>query len=712
MQAGLLAGLGLAFVGGVETTTVRAAPNPCQLEATCTFKRPLFAILLDSSSSMNAPFGANSTRWEAAVQAIKQLISFDNGYMAENSILGLIRFGHDPDPLTPGTTIPGDGSGLVDGQRLDVPWYDPNDPDKAFIECTNGDAISAALDALGPPAGGIGSWTRGAIDFAAAYIAQTEADHPQDMNKRPAVLVVITDGPWTNPSGTMLLAPADQDPKIPASELWMKQGIPTHVVALGDAVGTSFADALASAGGTSAAIDAADPQGLTNALKDVALHFQYDVVTPACAPGLPRIMVLLDASSSMLNINSGTQHAPAGMGGWDQVRDALAGWNSLFDVLVDNPAAIEDVTHFGLSVFGHNTPGEAKLVVQYGPCQKDNFDWALDPATSCEAPGCTDPYGKPPILWTFKDGSVEDPPNFAAKTISHMPRCDLTAQLPNACVGSGTYTHLGLDLVQSNLATYKNECSQMGAPHPCNDDTVYVNILITDGIYNSTDAQVQAPLTAMYEAGVTTHVIGFGEILNTDPAKKKLNNMADWGSGNTLDYYDANNQDQLEGVLATIVLGLDFDPCCEVLDCALPPPDWGTETETETETDTTSTTDDTAADSSTGLATTGTGTSEPGTTTGSTGQSDTSEGTGPDTSTGATDATTSTDASSGAPVTSDPLPTTTIDPPSTTGGDASTATSEGETDAVNTACACRGAPQNGALLLTGLVGLLARRRRR
>jgi MYXO-CTERM domain-containing protein len=571
VQLGLLAGVGLAFVGGTEPPKVEAAPEMCEGEDNCTFKKPLFGIILDNSSSMNTIFEGNVTRWNSAVNAINTTISADNGYIAGNFVLGLIRFGHDPSP-NPGTKIPDDTSGLVDGQKLDVPWYDVADPTKTYdIDCTNGDAITAALEAAGPPSGGkttgIGTWTKGAMDFAKAYIAQAKADHPEDMNARRAILLLVTDGEWTDPTGTMKLTPATQDPKITAGELFMQQQIPTYVVAIGDANGKQFADQLAMAGGTGAAIDAANPQALVDALAAVIKSIIADIVEPECAPGLPRIMVLMDASSSMLNIMNGTQHAPAGMGGWDQAREALAGMNSLFDVELDNTQKVENLVHLGLAVFGFNAPAEEKLLVQYGPCRKDNFAWALDPASSCAAPGCLDPYAKPPIKWTFQDGSIVDP-MFDDKTLSHMPKCDLNAGSPNACVGSGTYTHLGLNLVQSNIAAYKAECSGANAAFPCNDATEFINILVTDGVYQSTDAQVQMPLQAMFNDGITTYVIGFGDLLNTDQAKNLLNKMADWGSGNTEDYYDANNQDQLEASLKTIIEGLTFDPCCNFNVCA------------------------------------------------------------------------------------------------------------------------------------------------
>jgi hypothetical protein len=212
VQMGLLAGIGLAFVGGSEPPVADAAPKDCQLEGNCTFKKPLFGIILDYSSSMNEMFDANQTRWQGAVAAISAAIDFDNGYIAENFILGLVRFGHDPDPNVAGSKIAADTSGLTDGQKLDVPWYDPQDPAKKYIECTNGDAIIAALAAAGAPSGGnktgIGTWTKGAMDFVKAYIATSKADHPMDGDKRKPVLMVVTDGKWTNPQG-------NHDPRPP-----------------------------------------------------------------------------------------------------------------------------------------------------------------------------------------------------------------------------------------------------------------------------------------------------------------------------------------------------------------------------------------------------------------------------------------------------------------------------------------------------------------
>ena len=741
VQASLLAGLGIAFVGGAEPTTVEAAPMPCKEEGNCTFKKPLFGIVLDNSSSMNEKFDADSTRWEGAVEAITKAIAYDNGYIAENFILGMVRFGHDPNPGAPGTTIPADTSGLVDGQKLDVPWYDAQGQDKSYIECTNGDAILAALEAAGPPSGGnkvgIGTWTKGAMDFAAAYIASSKADHPEDMGKRAAILLVLTDGAWTDPTGTKQLSPAAQDPKITAGALWGMQAIPTYVVAIGDAQGKAFANELAEAGGTTAAIDAIDPQALIDALTDVIKKIKNDVVNPICTPGLPRIMVLMDASSSMLNINKGTQQAPVGEGGWDQARDALAGNNSIFDVKVNNNEAVENLVHLGLAVFGHNAPEEQKLLVQYGPCRKDNFDWALDPATACDAPGCTDPYGGPPIKWTFKDGSLVEP-FFDDKTLNHMPKCDFNNQSPEACIGSGTYTHLGLNLVEDNIAAYKAECLMPNAPQPCSLDTEFINILVTDGKYNSTDAQVQGPLLAMFGDGIKTYVIGFGDAID----KGQLTKMAGWGSNNMKPYFDAGNQDELEASLKEILEQLTFDECCSFNDCAqVPEPSTNEPDPDIVNTDTGNSTG--GDESSTGEVTA----TDPGTTTDNPSDpSATDSGPTSETDSGASDSNSESESATTVPTTTDSPteatggsesdssptdpsnptnPTNSSNPTNPSGSSATDGDTEdtgtasetaGQTDDEGCGCAADSAENKGrgllgTLLTFGLAGFMRRRRR-
>lgn len=573
VQVGLLAGVGVAFIGGTEPPPVEAAPM-CVTENMCSFKKPLFFYILDYSTSMNTMFDANNTRFEAAQTALATTMDADNGFLPANVILGLMRFGHDPNVNQMGTTINNDISNpkITDGQAIDVKFYDEAAPNKPYFECQQ-EQFKTTVMAIPPPINGmlvgIGTWTKGALDRAKTYFAQTKADHPMDMDKRAAAIAVLTDGEWTDPSGTMKLMPANQNPAQTAADLWNNQQIPTYVIAIGEAMGKVFADELAMAGGTNAAIDANNPQALVDALQLIVEDLKQQVIAPVCAPGQPRIMILLDASSSMLNINGGTQAGKMGETGWDQARDALAGANSLFDQMTMNGQKVENLVQLGLTVFGHNAPnpGEQKILVDYNPCMKDNFAWALDPNSSCKAPGCVDPYAGPPIMWTFQDGSMVDPPGFDAKTLSHMPKCDKSAQLPMACVGSGTYTHLGLQLIQQNIAAYKAACVMPNFPYPCDANTKYINILVTDGKYNSTPAQVQAPLEQMFMQGITTYVIGFGD----GPDLAQLNQMAGWGSGGMEMAYDANNQMQLEAALQNIIDGITFNPCCEFNDCTLNP---------------------------------------------------------------------------------------------------------------------------------------------
>lgn len=627
LQVALLVGIGLAFAVGTHEQPVLAEGNPdCPTESECTFKKPNVMLIMDYSTSMNNVWDLqnNLTRWQVVVESIKT-VTQDGSFLAQNTHLALMRFGHDP-AVEAGTTIFNDSSGIVDGQVLDVPWYDAqNNP---WLEC-NGAAIGNALDAAGEPINGslvgIGTWTKGAMDYAKLLIDQSIADHPDDNGERAYVNVVVTDGAWTSMDGTTPLAPANQDPAITATDLFDNQNVRTYVVAVaGDPAAELAADQLASAGGTGpTAIDGDTPALLELALATLVQEIIDAVVAPDCVGGLPRIMILLDASSSMLNFNGGTMAGGPGETGWDQARDALAGADSLFDVEVDT-VAVEDLVHLGLAVFGHNVPapGEQEILVDYGPCMRDNIAWALDPETSCELPGCDDPWGGPPITWTFADGQLGDP-MFLLPTTSHMPQCAGNNQF---CSGSGTYTHLGLQLIKDNQAIYLANAQLPNAPYPANDQTEFINILITDGQYTaySTNAQVQAELEQMFAAGTTTYVIGFGDGVDTLSAITQLQSMADWGSGGALDYYDANNQASLALALAEIVGGLSFSPCCGFIDCtACPEPsvdsgcldgldDDGGEPEssdsagtTESTTDESTTTDESATEDSTSEASTG-----------------------------------------------------------------------------------------------------------
>ncbi len=691
LQLALLSGVGLAFVVGTRETRVKADDGPdCPSESDCSFKKPNIMLIMDYSTSMNNLWDIpnNLTRWQVVVQSIKT-ITQDGSFLSENTHLALMRFGHDPSPAA-GTTILNDSSGILDGQKLDVPWYDAqNDP---WFEC-NGAAIGAALDAAGDPINGslvgIGTWTKGAMDYAKLLIDAAVADHPQDAGERTYLNVVVTDGAWTGIDGATPLAPADQNPAITAASLFDDDDVRTYVVAVaGDAAAEMAADQLATAGGTGpTAIDGDTPALLEQALASLVQSIIDAVVAPECVGGLPRIMVLLDASSSMLNINGGTLAGGAGTTGWDKAREALAGdVDSLFDLeLVNVPGqAVEDVVHLGLAVFGHNAPapGEQKILVDYGPCMRDNFAWALHPGSSaacepvdpvcafdvdcgvgnvcrngtchaacatpldcggglvCAAGGCAcdadtdcgaglciagechdncsvDPWGGPPIIWDFQDGT-QSPPGFDRPTDSHMPQCVGNNAF---CSGSGTYTHLGLQLIKTNQQQYLANAQMLGAEFPANAQTQFINILITDGQYTgySTNAQVQAELEQMAAAGITTYVIGFGDGVDTPAAIAQLGSMADWGSGGTLDYYDANNQAALELALSTIIASISFDPCCAFNDCSENPEPTGDEpdpvpsdesdtttttTDAETTTDTTDTTDTTTADDTSSTDTT------------------------------------------------------------------------------------------------------------
>jgi len=558
---------GLVLAAGLVPRGDAVAAPVCEQEAACSVRKPLVLFVVDDSTSMNAPMDGPQTRWSATQSALTELIDAMNGSLQGRTILGLMRYGHDPDPGAPGTTLDGDLSSppITDGQALDLAFYDPQDPLKKYVEC-GGEGFKAALSAAPAPLGGkltgIESWTRGALDRAEALFEAAALDHPLDAGQRPGALVLITDGPWTDPAGTTALAPPGQNPAQRAAALYNERGIRTYVIALGEAYGQAHADEIAVAGGTGNALDVQTTVAFSEALALVRKDIEAALLQPACAAGKARLMILLDASSSMLNTNNVA--GKMGETGWDQARDAIAGWsNALFDHVVQPSFKVEGHTLVGLTVFGHYVPmpGEQKVLVDYGVCTQERVRWALDPNSSCDAPGCVDPWSGPPIVWTFQDGSQLDPPGFKEKTLSHMPKCDKGAQFPMACVGSGTYTHLGLQLVQANMAAYKALCPDLD--EPCDDDTRFVNILVTDGKYNSTSAQVQAALVQLFTAGVTTYVIGFGDA--TDLAQ--LDQMAAWGSGGAEAAFDANNQLQLEEAFAAIADGLPFDPCCEPTNC-------------------------------------------------------------------------------------------------------------------------------------------------
>ncbi|MDC0668750.1 MYXO-CTERM sorting domain-containing protein [Nannocystis radixulma] len=685
LQLGLLAGVGLALVGGVEPSL--AAPV-CVEEGQCTFNKPLFLIALDYSTAMNAAFDADTTRWERAVEAVQWIVESDNGYTQGNVLLALMRFGHDPDVDQPGTTIVGDASGLVDGHKLDVSWYDELAPNKDYFHC-NGQAVTTALAEMPPPLdgapAGIGAWTAGAQARAKSLFAAAVADHPQEAgpDAREAALIVITQGVWSDPENTQVLQPPAADPVPVAQDMWNNLAIPTYVMSVGDAAGKAQADALAAAGGTGQAF--VELQAFIDGLKMLVQKIINNIEPPICHPSIPRIMFLLDGSSSMLNVMGGSVHGAMGETPWDLLWDggiAEAMYKGT-PPLSGGSNSIETWAIVGGAVFGGDAPAEQKIVVDYAPCRHRTLDWALHPETSCEAPGCVDPWAGPPITWTFQSDEIMYP-GPTTPVHSHMPRCDVDLQKPGACAGSGAFVHLGLELVRENLATYKTSCAQPNAAQTCDAQTKFYNVLIMDGTYDSDDAAVEASLTQLFADGVRTYVVGLGELAEEPEAVEQLTMMAAWGSGGALDFFAADSQVELQAALAQVLehmytelfAEVMVDPCCGGLNCGgldggevgepdpLPQPETETEGETDGETE----------------ATTNAGSSSP-TTDGPTGGVPGESATGDDAPTG-------TDSDGGVP-----------------GG-----------DMAQDGCACTadtGAPGlPAALLAFGLVGLGRRRRAR
>ena len=566
-QGGLLAGVGLALAGGVHPA-VEAAPV-CLLEGMCTYSKPMILFVIDYSTAMNQTFSPGKTRWQAAVEAVQTLVVAQNGYLQGSADLGVMRFGHDPNPGSPGTKIPGDTSQppLIDGHALDVPLYDANAPGKDYFEC-NGEAIEAALTSLAPPMDGapqgIGAWTRGAFVRTEEYLDQAYADHPQDVGKRLAALVVLTQGAWTDPSGALVMEPPAEDPAPAAAELFNGKQIPTYVLEFGDAMGKTAANALALAGGGGEAIAGDKPSLLQDALQLLIEDAKAQIMPPICVPKMPRIMVLIDASSARLNVAGGTVAGAMGETAWDQTREALAGSEAIFEGILDGWQTIENMTYIGAAVFGDDSPapGEQEVIVDYGTCTQKALRWALDPKTSCVAPGCTDPWGGPPIAWTIqKDPDTLECPGYVTKATSHMPRCDAGGPFPAACSGSGAQLHLGLARVQEHLTAYRATCMDIDAPDPCDAQTPFFNILVTDGNDASTDAQVQAPLEQMFAQGVTTYVLAIGESL--DPVR--LQNLAGWGSGGNQAFFAEAKA--LQDALIARFEAFVFDPCCSFHGC-------------------------------------------------------------------------------------------------------------------------------------------------
>ena len=623
MQSGLLLGFGFAFAGGAGAPA--RAGGGCPSDGGCALKKPNLLLVLDYSSSMNEALTPTQTRWDAAVEAIEGLVLADNGFFDERMHIGLLRYGHDPDPSTEGTIIVESGqvepSGIIDGHALDLGWYDAvNDP-SGYFECS-GSQVVDALNAAGPPlcvgptCEGIESWTAGALQATRDYIAQSRADHPQDTtpgDERDYFVVLMTDGMWTTPVGQ---APKDDlhDPVPLAGELFGSDDVLTYVIAFGDALGAQFADDTANAGGTMVALGPTDGEelqaGLINMVDDVA----DAQIGPPCLEQAPRIMVILDASSSMLNVQDPLQPGatlPGAMGttGWDIARRVLVDAPSFFGVQPTGPggATLEELAHIGLMTFGSN--GQQQLLTNYGPCTRANVDWALDPSTSCGA-GCGDPWGGPPIIWSPQGPGSAGYPGFDQDTLSTMPQCQVGIGLgPGPCVGSATATHTGLALANANAEQYRLDPPPTTA---ISASTVFINILITDGSYGdegwSTDEQVSTELQDMYgNDDTTTFVIGVGEEL----VSAELANMACWGSGGTgipctggsFAPLIAADEGALRDALEQISETLEFDGCCEPASCLADPGETAGSTSSDSRGDTG---DGSTSDAPSGSSSTGT----------------------------------------------------------------------------------------------------------
>jgi MYXO-CTERM domain-containing protein len=333
-------------------------------------------------------------------------------------------------------------------------------------------------------------------------------------------------------------------------------------------------DEVALQGGTGKSIDAASPEGIIDALSGVLDDIRDSVIVPECTRRLPRVLVIMDGSSSMIDGS-----AP-GQTNWDKARFALTGnpaapnpgdpgyVEPVFSRTIEidgRSVAIEDVIHLGLMTF--STADQQRLLVGFGPCMRDNFAWAMDPYTSCEAPGCSDPYAGYPTAWTFKDSATDRDPPFVRPTLSYMPACNMTMG-STSCIGQipNTFTGEGLEFARTVIDQYK------AAPEPfsADDGTRYVNILISDGQTSEGSSDVQAPLEAMAAAGIDTYVIGFGTADDLNEAQ--LNQYAAWGrTGNAIlvDPTTAAGASALADAIEGVVREIGVDACCVLNQCAI-----------------------------------------------------------------------------------------------------------------------------------------------
>ena len=580
-----------ALLWTLGATLTATAQGMCVEEGECSFRKPNVLILMDYSSSMVGfeqgpnyyPEGQFSvTRWDAQLEAVRWIVGYDDGVFANNMRLGLARFGHDPDLETAGTVLASDTSfpPITDGFALDVPF---EDAEGNYFECL-GSAVAGELAVLattpppwiGNPPGPdntMATWTRGALRSAHALFNETRARHADEAGEdgRSYHVVLMTDGEWT--CADRFGQNCEEDP-APEAAVLRDDGISVHVVGFGDAADLASLDEVARRGGTGEAVDARSPKELIDAVTAILDDIRNSVIIPECIAGLPRVMIVMDGSTSMIEGN-----AP-GETNWDKARYALAGnpdatdpqdpgyVESIFRRQVEvagEMVTIEDVTHVALMAFAD--ADSQTLMVPYAPCARDNIAWAMDPWTSCVAPSCDDPYAGPPLTWTFQNSQTSRMPPFRQETQSFMPDCNrgdgiCRGDMPN------TYTGEGLAFAIEAVERYRADPEPFGL----HEDTPFINILITDGETTEGSEGAEANLTRLVELGIDTYVIGFGT--PSDLNETQLEQYAGWGNTESAVIVNPEQGDSADGLaeaIAGIVAGLGLDPCCAINDCAMDP---------------------------------------------------------------------------------------------------------------------------------------------
>ena len=505
--------------------------------------------------------------------------SIDNGFLVSNFVLGLDALRPRPEPAAPGTTIPNDSSGIVDGQKLDVPFVRRRRAGQEYFECDQGDAIDAALDAL--PAAvngdltGIGTWTRGALDVRQKLLRHDAGRPPggqRPESPRLRSILLVTDGEWTNPQGNMKLDPAAENPAPAAGDLFNNDEHPDlrrrhRRGRWARRSPTSSRDA----GGTGRPIDAANPQALVDALQEV---IQDLINSRSSRSARPASRASWSSSTPRRRCSTSTAGAVTrqmGQGGWEQAREALAG--DRLDLRRDRqqrrarrgprPPRPRGVRrqHADRGGASSSSTARAARTTSRGPSTRQ---------TSCVAPGCIDPYAVPPITWTFQDGSLIDPPGFDETTLSHMPKCNQGSAQQQGCFGSGTYTHLGLITVQNNIAAYKAECNAERAAAVRRRHPVHQHPDHRRSVPTRPTPSTGRRCRQMFTAGITTYVIGFGDGVDVPAA---IANLKTWPMrlGQHARLLRRQQPGQLELALERHHRGLTFDPCCKFNDCAFNP---------------------------------------------------------------------------------------------------------------------------------------------